>query len=187
MRTKPPGDGRMTMGTRTMKSFSDGTADVRKPATLLEYILHAQFVVYGTIRTERRGDASDEYRLEILQVMHGEIDPFQPVSVDPACLKRTVRFGFQPQREVVVFSLGGGSDVSGDDLVLPVILDPINNEKYVKIPPELTGKSTLRKTLARKWGAGRNRPPKPATWFDTSFVLFEEFKTNLGDLCRDLR
>lgn len=172
---------------RTMKATDDRLEGDRKPATLTDYIEQARYIVYGAILAESGEGRTDEYRLEIVRILSGELDPCQPVAVDPDCLRRTVRFGLSSRREVVAFSLRGGATLSGDDLILPVILDPLNNEKYVKIPPELAGKDSLRESLARKWSTRRNPSPKPAMCYDVPFVPFEEFTADLSGLCRDLR
>ena len=151
-------------------------------------IVRSQWIAYGVIHSSQGEDGEAGYRLEVSQSMYGDVAARASVSVEPGCLNRTVRFSFRSQREVVVFSLGGGSAVMGDDLVLPVVHDPINDERYIKIPAEFVKKTKLRESISQRFSVRSNveeSNPEPA--FGSQFVLFEEFKTNLGDLCRDLK
>lgn len=170
-----------------MKATCDRWAGHRKPTALSDCIEQAKYVVIGVVERAGEEATAEKYRLAIERILFGGLLPSQTLVVDPVCLHRTVRLGLRSRREVVAVSLRGELELAENDLLLPVILDPISNEKYVKIPPELSEKNTLRESRLWRRNPVRSCPPNPADSKGAPFVLFDEFMASLGELCRGLR
>ncbi len=165
----------------------DEIYDEKSSLSIVDLMMQSKWIAYGTVCSRREEDSDSYYSFKTKQALFGDLDNMNMVVIEPTCLKRTVRFGFRSQREVVAFSLKGGLELSGDDFVLPIIHDPINGECYIKIPDAVIKKNSLFQMISSSFSQEpKTDIQKSEKYSGYKFILFEEFKTNLEDLRRDI-
>ncbi len=171
---------------RLMEHFSSKKTSESVSASFLEKISHSRWIACGTVCANRGEEGDSVYRLKVSNILYGDVDPSLQIFVERDRLNKTVRFGLRSQREVVVFSLSGEGEISGDDLILSVIHDPINNMRYIKIPVEFVKKDSLQKTISHYLKSRMNGEPSDENMtFDSQFVQFEELRIILGSIFRN--
>jgi len=155
--------------------------------SFFDLIMQSKWIACGTVCSRKDESEDGSYCFKVKQALFGDLDNKDGIVIEPTCLKRTVRFGFRSQREVVAFSLKGDSEVSGEDFVLPIIHDPINSECYIKIPDTIVKKKTWSQMISSSFSSEPNTEKLGSeTYSNSQFILYEEFKRSLEDLCRDL-
>lgn len=169
---------------------------VVKSKTIIQGILH----FHGEGEHSSKDTMRRTVQFEWIRLLTGCEYPSKTLTFDPQCLQGLLRFRSHgpSSQEVVIFFMprdgsagceesAGIESIEEGDLILPVVRDPLNDEKYIKIPPEYSQPISVHDKIARLWKTtplekqdqqGRNEP---------HFQLFDDFYSTVLDLSRDLK